>query len=400
MEPMRAAPGTLQVWSDLGCPWSHAVVWRLHDARRRLGLDRARARSITTPFRSSCSTPSRRRGASARPSGPSPPALAPRAGWQRMVGARPRMAGDHAAADGGGAGREAPVASPRPRSSIAACGGPSGARAAASACATSSWRWPASVTASTSPSWRLRSTTVARGGRSSTTGRSPAARRSAARHTCSRRTARTPRTPGIEHRLDRDDGTGGGAATIEARRPDGYRRPPRPRGRRVTAPPCHRADAADLTKMAPSVPSSVHLPPFERLVDAHAAELHRFLVGLVGADRGRGLPPGDLHVSAPRLPTPPPRRQPARVAVHHRATQGDRCRSASRPSSDARSRRRRARRAGRTGSARSTTACGGTFARLPTKQRDGGGRIGSCSTSPIPRSGSAWASARRRPART
>ena len=27
----------------------------------------------------------------------------------------------------------------------------------------------------------------------------------------------------------------------------------------------------------------MHLPPFERLVDAHAAELHRFLVGLVGA---------------------------------------------------------------------------------------------------------------------
>src|SRR6187200_2087844 len=30
------------------------------------------------------------------------------------------------------------------------------------------------------------------------------------------------------------------------------------------------------------VSSSVHLPPFERLVDAHARELHRFLVGLVG----------------------------------------------------------------------------------------------------------------------
>ncbi len=30
------------------------------------------------------------------------------------------------------------------------------------------------------------------------------------------------------------------------------------------------------------VPTVVHLPPFERLVDAHAAELHRFLVGLVG----------------------------------------------------------------------------------------------------------------------
>jgi RNA polymerase sigma factor (sigma-70 family) len=26
----------------------------------------------------------------------------------------------------------------------------------------------------------------------------------------------------------------------------------------------------------------VHLPPFERLVEAHAAELHRFLVGLIG----------------------------------------------------------------------------------------------------------------------
>ena len=36
---MRVAPNRIQVWSDLGCPWSHAVVWRLHDARRRLGLD-------------------------------------------------------------------------------------------------------------------------------------------------------------------------------------------------------------------------------------------------------------------------------------------------------------------------------------------------------------------------
>jgi RNA polymerase sigma factor (sigma-70 family) len=35
--------------------------------------------------------------------------------------------------------------------------------------------------------------------------------------------------------------------------------------------------------VAERVPSRVHLPPFERLVDAHAAELHRFLVGLVGA---------------------------------------------------------------------------------------------------------------------
>ena len=37
--PIAVAPGTIQVWSDLGCPWSHVVVWRLHDARRRLGLE-------------------------------------------------------------------------------------------------------------------------------------------------------------------------------------------------------------------------------------------------------------------------------------------------------------------------------------------------------------------------
>ncbi|MCV0404326.1 MAG: DsbA family protein [Chloroflexi bacterium] len=36
---MEVAPGSLAVWSDIGCPWSHAVVWRLHDARRRLGLE-------------------------------------------------------------------------------------------------------------------------------------------------------------------------------------------------------------------------------------------------------------------------------------------------------------------------------------------------------------------------
>jgi RNA polymerase sigma factor (sigma-70 family) len=30
---------------------------------------------------------------------------------------------------------------------------------------------------------------------------------------------------------------------------------------------------------------SVHLPPFERLVDEHARELHRFLIGLVGPNQ-------------------------------------------------------------------------------------------------------------------
>lgn len=36
---IEVPPRTIAVWSDIGCPWSHAVVWRLHDARRRLGLE-------------------------------------------------------------------------------------------------------------------------------------------------------------------------------------------------------------------------------------------------------------------------------------------------------------------------------------------------------------------------
>lgn len=37
---VEVAPGTIVVFSDIGCPWAHAAVWRLHDARRRLGLQR------------------------------------------------------------------------------------------------------------------------------------------------------------------------------------------------------------------------------------------------------------------------------------------------------------------------------------------------------------------------
>ncbi|HEX6310505.1 MAG TPA: DsbA family protein [Acidimicrobiia bacterium] len=36
---MKVAPGTIAVWSDVGCPWAHLAVHRLHAARRRLGLD-------------------------------------------------------------------------------------------------------------------------------------------------------------------------------------------------------------------------------------------------------------------------------------------------------------------------------------------------------------------------
>jgi len=36
---LEVAPRTIVVFSDIGCPWAHVAVWRLHDARRRLGLE-------------------------------------------------------------------------------------------------------------------------------------------------------------------------------------------------------------------------------------------------------------------------------------------------------------------------------------------------------------------------
>ena len=35
---VEVAAGTIVVFSDIGCPWAHIAVWRLHDARRRLHL--------------------------------------------------------------------------------------------------------------------------------------------------------------------------------------------------------------------------------------------------------------------------------------------------------------------------------------------------------------------------
>ena len=78
---MRAAPGTIQVWSDLGCPWSHAVVWRLHDARRRLGLDgRVRLDHHAFPLELFNNEPTPRGERDA--DRPVAETLAPRAGWQ------------------------------------------------------------------------------------------------------------------------------------------------------------------------------------------------------------------------------------------------------------------------------------------------------------------------------
>src|SRR5688500_7926303 len=35
------APGTVVVYSDIGCPWAHLAVFRLHRARSELGLQGA-----------------------------------------------------------------------------------------------------------------------------------------------------------------------------------------------------------------------------------------------------------------------------------------------------------------------------------------------------------------------
>jgi predicted DsbA family dithiol-disulfide isomerase len=82
---MQVAPGTVQVWSDLGCPWSHAVVWRLHDARRRLRLDGRVAfdhHAFPLELFNSEPTPRPRLEAESLVAA----RLAPRAGWQPWSG--------------------------------------------------------------------------------------------------------------------------------------------------------------------------------------------------------------------------------------------------------------------------------------------------------------------------
>ena len=78
---MDVRPGTIAVWSDLGCPWSHAVVWRLHDARRRLGLEgRVTFDHHAFPLELFNNEPTPRSLLEAE--WPVAADLAPRAGWQ------------------------------------------------------------------------------------------------------------------------------------------------------------------------------------------------------------------------------------------------------------------------------------------------------------------------------
>ena len=78
---MDVLPNTIAVWSDLGCPWSHAVVWRLHDARSRLGLEgRIAIDHHAFPLELFNSEPTPRPQREAE--GLVAAELAPRAGWQ------------------------------------------------------------------------------------------------------------------------------------------------------------------------------------------------------------------------------------------------------------------------------------------------------------------------------
>jgi predicted DsbA family dithiol-disulfide isomerase len=72
---------TIAIWSDIGCPWSHAVVWRLHDARRRLGLtEHVRFEHHAFPLELFNSEPTPRPLREVE--WPVAATLAPRAGWQ------------------------------------------------------------------------------------------------------------------------------------------------------------------------------------------------------------------------------------------------------------------------------------------------------------------------------
>ncbi|HEX6129051.1 MAG TPA: DsbA family protein [Candidatus Limnocylindria bacterium] len=82
---LAAEPGSVQVWSDIGCPWAHVAVWRLWDARRRLGLeDRVRFDHRVFPLELFNSEPTPRN--ELEPEIPICSSLAPRAGWQAWRG--------------------------------------------------------------------------------------------------------------------------------------------------------------------------------------------------------------------------------------------------------------------------------------------------------------------------
>jgi predicted DsbA family dithiol-disulfide isomerase len=82
---MDVPPGTIVVFSDIGCPWAHAAVWRLVDARRRLRLtDRVAIDHRAFPLELFNSEPTPRATVDAE--WPVAASLAPRAGWSAWRG--------------------------------------------------------------------------------------------------------------------------------------------------------------------------------------------------------------------------------------------------------------------------------------------------------------------------
>jgi predicted DsbA family dithiol-disulfide isomerase len=78
---MQVPPGAIAIWSDVGCPWAHLAVHRLHVARRRLGLDdtvRFEHRPFPLELVNEQATPRRVLAAEIPVVG----ALGPEAGWQ------------------------------------------------------------------------------------------------------------------------------------------------------------------------------------------------------------------------------------------------------------------------------------------------------------------------------
>lgn len=82
---MEVAQGTIAIWSDPSCPWSHVALWRLWDARRRLGVEdgvRFDHRAFPLELFNNESTPFPMIAAQAGVCA----SLAPRAGWQAWQG--------------------------------------------------------------------------------------------------------------------------------------------------------------------------------------------------------------------------------------------------------------------------------------------------------------------------
>lgn len=78
---VEVRPKTIGVYADIGCPWAHVAVFRLHSTRARLGLDeevRLDFRAFPLELINRQPTPKRILDAEIPVAG----ALAPEAGWQ------------------------------------------------------------------------------------------------------------------------------------------------------------------------------------------------------------------------------------------------------------------------------------------------------------------------------